>query len=57
MENLGKRTRTINASITNGIQDIEEKISNVEDTIEEIYSSVKENDKVNKILTQNFQEI
>ena len=37
MKNIGRRTRT-DKSITNTIQAIEEKISAVEDTIEEIHS-------------------
>ena len=36
---------------------MEERISNAEDTIEKIDSSVKENIKSNKSLTQNIQEI
>ena len=36
MENLGKQTGITDASITNRIQEIEERISGVEDTIEEI---------------------
>ena len=36
---------------------MEEKISSAEDSIEEIDSSVKENMKSNKSLTQNIQEI
>ena len=36
MENLGKRTGTTDTSITGRIQEIEERISGVEDTIEEI---------------------
>ena len=36
MENLGKRSGTIDARITNKIQEIEERISGVEDTIKEI---------------------
>ena len=35
MKNLGKRTGTTDASITNRIQETEEIISDVEDTIEE----------------------
>ena len=56
MESLGKCTRTADASITNRIQEMEERISGVEDTVEEIDSSVKENNKSNKFLTQNIQE-
>ena len=57
MENLGKPTRTTETSITNRIQEIEERISGAEDSIEEIDSLVKENTKSNKFLTQNIQEI
>jgi hypothetical protein len=34
MENLGKRTGTAEVSITNRIQEMEERISGIEDTIE-----------------------
>ena len=37
--------------------EMEERISNTEDTIEEIDSSVKENTKSNKSLTQKMEEI
>ena len=43
MENLGKRSGITNASITNRIQEIEERTSGVEDTVEEIDITVKEN--------------
>jgi predicted nucleic acid-binding Zn-ribbon protein len=36
IENLGKRSGVIDASITNRIQEIEERISSAEDTIENI---------------------
>jgi hypothetical protein len=42
MENRGERTGNIGASITNRIQEMEERISGV-DTIEEIDISVKKN--------------
>jgi uncharacterized coiled-coil protein SlyX len=46
------------ASIINRIQDIEERISGAEDTIENIdKTTVKENAKSKKLLTQNIQEI
>ena len=51
MENIGKKTRTTNASITNNIQEMEERISSVEDTIEEIHTLFKENVKSKKFLT------
>jgi hypothetical protein len=45
IENLGKRSGVIDASITNRIQEIEERILGVEDTIENIDTTVKENAK------------
>ena len=56
IENLGKRSGVIDASITNGIQEIEERISGAED-IENIDTTVKENTKCKKLLIQNMQEI
>jgi predicted nucleic acid-binding Zn-ribbon protein len=43
MESLGRLTGTISTSIIKRIQTMEERISGIEDTIEEISSSVKEN--------------
>jgi uncharacterized coiled-coil protein SlyX len=57
IENLGKRSGAIDASITNRIQEIEERISGAEDTIENIDTTIKENAKCKKLLTQNIQEI
>jgi uncharacterized coiled-coil protein SlyX len=57
IENQGKRPRVIDASITNRIQKIEERISSAEYTIESINTTVKENAKFKKLLTQNIQEI
>ena len=57
MENLGKGTGATETSIINRIQEIEERISGAEDTIEEINSLIKENNKSNKLLTENIQEI
>ena len=54
LENLGKRSGVIDASITNRIQEIEERISSAEDTIENIDTTVKENAKSKKLLTQNI---
>ena len=42
LENLGKRSGVIDASITNRIQEIEERISGAEDTIANIDTTVKE---------------
>ena len=57
IENLGKKSGVIDASITNRIQEIEERISGAEDTTENIDTTVKENLKSKKLLTQNIQEI
>jgi hypothetical protein len=51
MESQGKRTRWKLTSITNRVQEMEERISGVEDTIETIYTLVKENVKSKKFLT------
>ena len=51
IENLGKKSGAIDASITNRIQKIEERISNTEDTIENIDTTIKENEKSKEILT------
>jgi archaellum component FlaC len=57
IENLGKRSRVINGSITSRIQEIEERISSAEDSIENINTTIKGNAKCEKILTQNIQKI
>jgi septation ring formation regulator EzrA len=57
LENLGKTFRVIDASISNRIQEIEERISGAEDSIENIDTTVKDNAKSKKLLTQNIQEI
>ena len=51
IENLGKKSGAVDASITNRIQKIEERISNTEDTIENIDTTIKENEKSKEILT------
>ena len=45
------------ASATNRIQEMEEGISGAEDSIENIGTTIKENAKCKKLLTQNIQEI
>jgi hypothetical protein len=57
IENIGKGSGVIEASITNRIPEIEDTISDAEITIENIDSIVKENGKCKKIVTQNIQEI
>jgi hypothetical protein len=56
MENLGKRSGVTDTSITNTIKEIEERISGAEN-IENIDTTVKENTKIEKLLTQNTQEL
>jgi hypothetical protein len=57
LEKLGKRSGVINVSITNRVQEIEERISGAEDNIENIDTTVKENAKIKNLLTQNIQKI
>jgi hypothetical protein len=57
IENLGKRSRVIDASITNRIQEIEERISGPEYTILNIDRTVRKNAKCKNLPTQNIQEI
>jgi hypothetical protein len=57
IENLVKTPGFIDISIRNRIQETEERISGAEDTIENIDTTVKENPKCQKLLTQNIQEI
>jgi predicted nucleic acid-binding Zn-ribbon protein len=56
LENLGKKLRIIGGTITNRIQEIEERISDAEETIENIDTIVKEHSKCKKLLIQNIQE-
>jgi hypothetical protein len=57
LENLEKRSGVIDVSITRRIQGIEERISGVEVTIENVDTKDKENANCKKLLTQNIQEI
>jgi methyl-accepting chemotaxis protein len=57
IENLGKKSGAIDASITNRIQEIEERISGAEGAIENTNTRVKETVKCKRLLTQNIQEI
>jgi hypothetical protein len=45
MENIGKSSETTDASINNRIQEIEERISGVEDTLEDTDIMVQEKTK------------
>ena len=57
MKNLQKKTGTTDANITNRIQEMKRRISGIKDMIEDIDTSIKENVKSKKFLTQNIQEI
>jgi seryl-tRNA synthetase len=57
IETLEKKSGIIDASISNRIQEIEERLSGAEDSKENICTTIKENTKCKKILIQNIQEI
>jgi hypothetical protein len=57
IETLGKKSGTIDVSISNRIQEMEERISGTEYSIENIGTTIKENAKGKKILSQNILEI
>ena len=57
IEILGKKSGTIDASISNRIQEMDERISGAEDSIESMDTTTKENAKSKKILIQNIQKI
>jgi len=57
IENQRKRQGAVDASVTNRIQEIEDRISGAEDPIEIIDTTVKDNVKQKKLLVQNIQEI
>ena len=57
IEILGKKSGTLHASISNRIQEMEGRISGAEDSIENMDTTIKENAKCKKILTQNIQKI
>jgi hypothetical protein len=48
IETLGKKSGTIDASISNRILEMEERISGAEDSIENISTTIKENGKMQK---------
>jgi hypothetical protein len=56
IETLGKESGTIDTSISNRIQEMEERVSVAEDSIGN-KDTTKENTKCKKILTENIQEI
>jgi hypothetical protein len=56
IETLGKKKGAIDASISNRIKDMVERISGAEDSIENMGTTIKENAKCTKILTQNIRK-
>ena len=50
IETLGKKSGTIDASISNRIQEMKERITSTADSIENICTTIKENAKCKKIL-------
>jgi len=52
IENLGKRSGVRDTSITNRIQEVEDRLSGAEDTIENSGITVKEIAKYKKLLTK-----
>jgi hypothetical protein len=57
IEILGKKSGARDSNITNRIQEMEERISGTEDSIENMDTTINENAKCKKILTKNIQEI
>jgi hypothetical protein len=57
IETLGKKSGTIDSSISNRIQEMGDRISGAEDSIGNICTTIKENAKCRKTLTQNIQDI
>jgi hypothetical protein len=56
IETLGKKSGTIDVSISNRIQEMKKRISGAEDSIENICTTIKENAKCKKILTQTSRK-
>jgi hypothetical protein len=57
IETLGEKSGTIDASISNRIEEMEERISGAKDSRGNMNTTIKENAKYKKILTQNTQEV
>jgi hypothetical protein len=57
IETLGRKSGMIDSSISNKIQEMEERISGEDNAIENTGTPIKENAKCKRILTQNIQEI
>jgi chromosome segregation ATPase len=57
IETLGKKSGTIDSSITKRIQKMEDRISGAEDSRENMGTTIEETVQCKKILTKNIQEI
>ena len=57
IEILGKKSGTIDVSTSNRIQEMEERISGAEHTIENMDTTVKESTKSKNLLSQNIQKV
>jgi chromosome segregation ATPase len=57
IEILGKKSVRTNERINKRIQEMEERISDAEDSIDNMDTTIKENTKCKEILAQNIQEI
>jgi hypothetical protein len=57
MDNLEKWSRITNVSITNRIQETEERVLGLEDTLEDIDTTAKIFSKHKMLLTQNIQVV
>jgi len=57
IENQKKRQGAVDTNFTNRIQEMEERISGAEDSIETTDTTIKDNVKQKKLLAQNIQEI
>jgi hypothetical protein len=57
IKNLGKKSGTIDTSISNRIHEMEERVSGAKNSIENMGTTIKENAKCKKIPTQSIQEI
>jgi hypothetical protein len=57
MKNIGKRSGITDISITNTIQEIAERISGVQECIEEIDTTVKENQNIKNSWSEDMQMI
>jgi hypothetical protein len=57
IETLGKKSGTIDVSISNRIHEMDERLSGTENSIKKMGTSIKEYAKCKKIQTQNNKEI